>query len=128
MAPNTRTSSAGGGRGMPATAEELAQLISQHVNTALEQHDANLSAGRGRGRGATGGSSGGGGGIGSPTGGQVIGCTYKTFQVCHPRIFTGAEGPLDIVRWIEKMESVITISNCSDDQKVKYATCTFHSG
>lgn len=30
-----------------------------------------------------------------------------------------------IIRWIEKMESVLDISDCSEDNKVKYATCTF---
>jgi hypothetical protein len=57
--------------------------------------------------------------------GLTHGCTYKTFQSCQPRSFSGAVGPLDIIRWIEKMESVMAISNCSADQRVKYATCSF---
>jgi hypothetical protein len=30
-----------------------------------------------------------------------------------------------IVKWIQKMESVICISDCKDDCIVKYATCSF---
>ena len=53
MPPKTRSDllipGAGRGHGgvLPTTPEELAQLISQHVNAALQ----NQGAGRGRGRG-----------------------------------------------------------------------------
>ncbi|XP_022024052.1 uncharacterized protein LOC110924342 [Helianthus annuus] len=88
------------GSGLPTTPEELAQLIAQHVNTAMEQRDANHSDGHGRGRGA------------------------------HGRGFGGAQignppGPLDITRWIEKMESVMAINGCAADQRVMYASCSF---
>ncbi|XP_021986374.1 uncharacterized protein LOC110882736 [Helianthus annuus] len=53
------------------------------------------------------------------------GCTYKTFQGCNPQSFAGAEGPLDITRWIEKMEYVMAISGCTADQRVRYASCSF---
>ncbi|XP_076916658.1 uncharacterized protein LOC143576460 [Bidens hawaiensis] len=52
------------------------------------------------------------------------GCTYKTFLGCGPRSFNGTEGAVGIMRWVEKMENVLDISGCADDQKVKYATCT----
>ncbi|XP_022032496.1 uncharacterized protein LOC110933590 [Helianthus annuus] len=42
------------GSRLPTTLEELAQLIAQHVNTAMEQRDANQNDGQGRGRGAHG--------------------------------------------------------------------------
>ncbi|XP_022004576.1 uncharacterized protein LOC110902161 [Helianthus annuus] len=42
------------GTGLPATPEELAQLIAQHVNTALEQRNANQNDGQERGCGAHG--------------------------------------------------------------------------
>ncbi|KAK1411706.1 hypothetical protein QVD17_38266 [Tagetes erecta] len=123
MPPRTRTTATGTGSGIPGTAEELAQLISQHVNAALDQHDANLGQGRGRGRGA----GGSGTSLGSGSGGRSVGCTYKTFQGCGPIVFTGAEGPLNILRWIEKMESVMAISACTESQKVMYAACSFQN-
>jgi hypothetical protein len=110
----------GRGSGIPTTAEQLAQLISHYVDTAINQHVTNQNLGHGRGLGATGGST-----IGQTNDAQVNRCSYKTFQACHPRVFSGADGPLDVIRWIEKMESVMAISNCADNQKVKYATCSF---
>ncbi|XP_076898112.1 uncharacterized protein LOC143551598 [Bidens hawaiensis] len=52
------------------------------------------------------------------------GCTYKAFLGCNPCDFNGTEGAVGIMRWIEKMENVLDISGCANDQKVKYATCT----
>jgi hypothetical protein len=51
------------------------------------------------------------------------GCYYKTFIRCKPLEFHGTEGAVGIVKWIEKMEAVIRISDCKDDSVVKYATC-----
>ncbi|KAI3732765.1 hypothetical protein L1987_63973 [Smallanthus sonchifolius] len=55
------------------------------------------------------------------------GCSFKTFQACGPRSFSGTEGPVGIVQWIEKMESVMVISNCTPVQRVKYATSCLHN-
>ncbi|KAJ9552347.1 hypothetical protein OSB04_016392 [Centaurea solstitialis] len=49
------------------------------------------------------------------------GCTYKEFLACKPRDFNGKGGALALTRWIEKMEAVMDISNCANNQKVKYA-------
>ncbi|XP_024990677.1 uncharacterized protein LOC112524966 [Cynara cardunculus var. scolymus] len=51
------------------------------------------------------------------------GCSYKTFMSCKPKEFHGKEGAIGLLSWIENMESVLHISRCSDDCKVKYATC-----
>ncbi|KAC9449874.1 hypothetical protein E3N88_45822 [Mikania micrantha] len=88
---------------LPTTTEELSQIISQHVTAALAQRDAEDVRKR-----------------------LQQGCTYKTFQTCGPRPFTGAEGPLGIIRWIERIESVMNTSGCTPEQKVKYAVCSFH--
>ena len=84
---------------LPAHAEELARIIDQHVTTALAQ--------RNDGRG------------------QQNGCSFKTFQTCNPKTFSGIEGPLSIIRWIERMESVMNTSGCTPEQRVKYAVCSF---
>ncbi|KAI3762612.1 hypothetical protein L1987_53049 [Smallanthus sonchifolius] len=51
-------------------------------------------------------------------------CTYKAFLSCNPRSFNGTEGAVGLMRWVEKMESVIDISECTADCMVKYSTCT----
>ena len=51
------------------------------------------------------------------------GCTYKEFTACKPIDFNGVGGALVYTRWVEKMESVIDISNCAAHQMVKYSAC-----
>ncbi|MFS7966066.1 putative transcription factor interactor and regulator CCHC(Zn) family [Helianthus anomalus] len=95
----------GSNNALPATPEELAVLavlISQHVNVALAQREATNV-------------------VDQTHGNQIQGCSYKTFQACQPRSFVGTEGPLGVVRWIERMEVVMVTSNCSAGQRVKYA-------
>ncbi|KAJ0480828.1 hypothetical protein HanIR_Chr13g0636041 [Helianthus annuus] len=60
------------GSGLPITPKELAQLIAQHVNTAMEQRDANQNNGQERGRNAHGHVFG-GTHIGNPSGDIMIG-------------------------------------------------------
>ena len=43
---------------------------------------------------------------------------------CKPIEFKGTEGPNGFVKWVEKSESVLNISNCPVNCTVKYATCT----
>ncbi|KAD6454103.1 hypothetical protein E3N88_08809 [Mikania micrantha] len=54
-------------------------------------------------------------------------CSYKTFASCKPKDFYGTEGATGVLRWIEKMEVVLSISECLNTQKVKYATCSFQN-
>ncbi|GJW47500.1 putative reverse transcriptase domain-containing protein [Tanacetum coccineum] len=46
-------------------------------------------------------------------------CTYKEFLACKPRDINGKGGAIALTRWIEKMESVMDISGCVNNQKVK---------
>ncbi|GJU85167.1 putative reverse transcriptase domain-containing protein [Tanacetum coccineum] len=71
-----------------------------------------------------------GGGSGSTnTGGTVVpemhGCSYKTFMNGKPHSFKGTEGVVGLKRWFEKMEQVFEICKCAEDDKVKFAMCTF---
>ncbi|GKE13203.1 reverse transcriptase domain-containing protein, partial [Tanacetum coccineum] len=59
---------------------------------------------------------------GNRNGGNNNGCTYKEFLACKPRDFDGKGGAIVLTRWIEKMESVMDISGCVNNQKVKYAS------
>ncbi|GJZ44417.1 putative reverse transcriptase domain-containing protein [Tanacetum coccineum] len=70
------------------------------------------------------------GGSGSAnTGGTVApdvqGCSYKTFMNGKPHSFSGTEGVVGLKRWFEKMEQVFEICKCAEDDKVKFAMCTF---
>ncbi|GJR04074.1 hypothetical protein Tco_0527058 [Tanacetum coccineum] len=50
--------------------------------------------------------------------------TYKEFKACVAIEFDGKGGALAYTRWVEKMESMIDISNCAAYQRVKYTTCS----
>ncbi|GJV15199.1 reverse transcriptase domain-containing protein [Tanacetum coccineum] len=54
-------------------------------------------------------------------GGNNGGCTYKEFLACKPRDFDGKGVAIALTRWIEKIESVMDISGCVNNQKVRYA-------
>ncbi|GJY77212.1 reverse transcriptase domain-containing protein [Tanacetum coccineum] len=40
-------------------------------------------------------------------------CTYPDFMKCQPLNFKGTEGVVELTQWIEKMETVFHISNCT---------------
>ncbi|GJW52139.1 reverse transcriptase domain-containing protein [Tanacetum coccineum] len=54
-----------------------------------------------------------------------VGCSYKEFLACNPKEYDGKGGAVVLTRWIEKMESVLDISGCIIDQKVKYIASSF---
>ncbi|GKG05305.1 hypothetical protein Tco_0325391, partial [Tanacetum coccineum] len=54
-------------------------------------------------------------------GGNNRGCTYKEFLACKPRDFDGKEGAIALTRCIKKIKSVMDISGCVNNQKVRYA-------
>ncbi|GJV22055.1 putative reverse transcriptase domain-containing protein [Tanacetum coccineum] len=58
-------------------------------------------------------------------------CTHPThhshitqIQKCQPLNFKGTEGVVELTQWIEKMETVFRISNCSVENQIKFSTCT----
>ena len=53
------------------------------------------------------------------------GCSIKDFMLCKPLEFSGIEGPNGLVKWIEKIESIVNICNCPEEYIVKYAANTF---
>ncbi|CAH1440061.1 unnamed protein product [Lactuca virosa] len=52
-------------------------------------------------------------------------CTYKDFTNAKPRNFNGTGGVMILRQWIEKTEAVFEICGCPENNKVKFATCTF---
>ncbi|GJX46630.1 reverse transcriptase domain-containing protein, partial [Tanacetum coccineum] len=51
-------------------------------------------------------------------------CTYPDFMKCQPLNFKGTEGVVEWTQWVEKMETVFRISNCSVENQIKFSTCT----
>ncbi|GJX90434.1 putative reverse transcriptase domain-containing protein [Tanacetum coccineum] len=51
-------------------------------------------------------------------------CTYPDFMKCRPLNFKGTEGVVELTQWIEKIETVFRIRNCSVENQIKFSTCT----
>ncbi|GJW55495.1 putative reverse transcriptase domain-containing protein [Tanacetum coccineum] len=51
-------------------------------------------------------------------------CSYKEFMSRQSINFKGTEGPVGLICWFERTESVFSHSNCTEDFKVKFATGT----
>ncbi|GKB16613.1 putative reverse transcriptase domain-containing protein [Tanacetum coccineum] len=51
-------------------------------------------------------------------------CTYPDFMKCQPLNFKGTKGVVELTQWIEEMEIVFRISNCSMENQIKFSTCT----
>ncbi|GJY24248.1 putative reverse transcriptase domain-containing protein [Tanacetum coccineum] len=97
----------------------IAAIIAQQLQTIIPYiipqvtnnvNNANANGGNGNGENGNG-----------RNGGNNEGCTYKEFLACKPRDFDGKRGAIALTQWIEKMESVMDISGCVNNQKVKYA-------
>ncbi|GKA21544.1 putative reverse transcriptase domain-containing protein [Tanacetum coccineum] len=103
------------------TQAAIEKLVSDRVAAALAQDRAT--------RGNTNGAGGPGGNIGGNVGGQggappARECTYSSFMKCNPTSFHGNEGAVELCRWFEKTESVFSISECAERNKVKFAAAT----
>ncbi|GJW74661.1 putative reverse transcriptase domain-containing protein [Tanacetum coccineum] len=51
-------------------------------------------------------------------------CTYPDFMKCQPLNFKGTKGVVELSQWLEKMETMFGISNCSVENQIKFSTCT----
>ncbi|GJU67142.1 putative reverse transcriptase domain-containing protein [Tanacetum coccineum] len=104
----------------PLTAAVVEQLIEARVSAALANHETLRNNTNGHGDGSY--------NSGTRTRGitrTLHECTYKYFLNCQPLTFKGTEGVVVLAQWFEKMESVFHISNCTMENQVKFATCTF---
>ena len=112
----------------PNIVELIAQQLQALIPTIVTQVSNNL-VNQGNGGSGNNNTNGGVGNVNNGDGdgdanhaGNGKGCTYKEFLACKPRDFDGKGDVLALTRWVEKMESIIDISNCADNQRVKYAT------
>ncbi|GJX72291.1 putative reverse transcriptase domain-containing protein [Tanacetum coccineum] len=51
-------------------------------------------------------------------------CTYPDFMKCQPLNFKGTDEVVELTQWVEKMETVFRISNCSVENQIKVSTYT----
>nr|GEX94444.1 hypothetical protein [Tanacetum cinerariifolium] len=51
-------------------------------------------------------------------------CTYKDYLNSGPLKFNGTEGVIGLTQWFKRTESVSSISNCTAENQVKFASCT----
>ncbi|GJS16533.1 hypothetical protein Tco_0411005 [Tanacetum coccineum] len=52
-------------------------------------------------------------------------CTYPDFMKCKPLYFNGTKGVVELTQWFKRMEIMFRISNCTVENQIKFATCTF---
>nr|GEU33746.1 reverse transcriptase domain-containing protein [Tanacetum cinerariifolium] len=100
---------------MTIIAQQLQGIIPRIVMQVTNNvNNANANGGNGNGRNGNGGN-----------GGNNRGCNHKEFLACKPRDLDGKRGAIALTRWIEKMESVMDISGCINNQKVRYLKTGF---
>nr|GEU40397.1 reverse transcriptase domain-containing protein [Tanacetum cinerariifolium] len=51
-------------------------------------------------------------------------CSYKEFMSYQPFNFKGLKGAVGLIRWFKRTKSVFSLSNCTKDCRVKFATGT----
>ncbi|GKC54127.1 putative reverse transcriptase domain-containing protein [Tanacetum coccineum] len=51
-------------------------------------------------------------------------CTYKEFMSFQPFYFNGTEGAVSLICWFTRSESIFSLSNCAEKNKVKFVIST----
>ncbi|KAD5508273.1 hypothetical protein E3N88_15976 [Mikania micrantha] len=52
--------------------------------------------------------------------------SYKSFVGCNPPAFSGNEGAVSLIQWVEKMETTLDISGCPEQHKMRYVVGSFN--
>jgi hypothetical protein len=55
------------------------------------------------------------------------GCNYGAFKRCNPPSFDGTKEASAVQQWLREIEAVLCISECREEQKVKFASHLFVS-
>ncbi|GJX20587.1 putative reverse transcriptase domain-containing protein [Tanacetum coccineum] len=97
----------------------ITAIIAQQLQTIIPQIVTQVTNNINNANGNGGNGNDGNGNGRNGNGGNNKGCTYKEFLVCKPREFDGKGGVIALTRWIKKIESVMDISGCVNNQKVK---------
>nr|GFB68434.1 hypothetical protein [Tanacetum cinerariifolium] len=101
----------------PMTQEAINNLIAQRVAKAIAEHETQRNS-------VVNGDTSNTTGIGPRTVRPTRECTYKDYLNYGPLKFNGTEGVIGLTRWFERTESVFSISNCTSETQVKFASCT----
>ncbi|XP_057948823.1 uncharacterized protein LOC131144287 [Malania oleifera] len=48
------------------------------------------------------------------------GCTYQQFSRMNPSAFSGGPNPIVAKDWLQEMDDLLEVSDCTEEQKVKY--------
>nr|GEZ99845.1 putative reverse transcriptase domain-containing protein [Tanacetum cinerariifolium] len=101
----------------PITHEAINNLIAQHVAKTLVEYETQRNSVVNEDTSNT-------TGTGPRTVRPTRECTYKDYLNCRPLKFNGTEGVIGLTRWFERTEYVSSISNCTAENQVKFASCT----
>nr|GEW19890.1 putative reverse transcriptase domain-containing protein [Tanacetum cinerariifolium] len=101
----------------PMTQEAINNLIAQRVAEALAEYKTQRNN-------VVNGDTSNTTGTGPKTVRPTWECTYKDYLNCRPLKFNGTEGVIGLTRWFERTESVSSISKCTPENQVKFASCT----
>ncbi|GJX02930.1 putative reverse transcriptase domain-containing protein, partial [Tanacetum coccineum] len=52
-------------------------------------------------------------------------CTYPDLMKCKPLYLKGTERVVELTQWFKRIETVFHISNCTVENQIKFATCSF---
>ncbi|GJW77041.1 hypothetical protein Tco_0138723 [Tanacetum coccineum] len=95
------------------TLAAIQQLIANGIATALEAQAVIMASASNPNRNT------------GPTGTPVAKMrNYKEFVRCQTFYFNGTEGAVGLIHWFERTESVFSHSNCAEENKVTFSTCT----
>nr|GFA09046.1 hypothetical protein [Tanacetum cinerariifolium] len=105
----------------PMTQEAINNLIAQRVTEALAEYETQRNS-------VVNGDTSHTTGTGPRTVRPTRECTYKDYLNYGPLKFKGTEGVIGLTQWFERTESVSSISNCTVENQVKFASCTLIGG
>ncbi|GJS98570.1 putative reverse transcriptase domain-containing protein [Tanacetum coccineum] len=102
--------------------KDMSQAAIERLIT--QRFDAGLTADR-AGRNTVGGSRGNVGGNGGQGGAPPVReCLFTGYLKCNPTVFHVNEGAVKLCQWFEKIESVFSISECAERNKLKFVVAT----
>ena len=56
------------------------------------------------------------------------GCTFEKFNRQHPQVFEGQPDAIVVKNWFLQIEKLMEVMNCTEEQRVKYATFYLTTG
>nr|GEZ03050.1 putative reverse transcriptase domain-containing protein [Tanacetum cinerariifolium] len=101
----------------PMTQESINNLIAQRITEALAEYETQRNSVVNKDTSHT-------TGTGPRTVRPTWECTYKDYLNCESLKFKGTEGIIGLTKWFERTKFMSSISNCTVENQVKFASCT----